>query len=107
MVLSFPERDMTAFHEAKTSFSEDSDHLIIKQEQEIPSAFLDDLKDRRQDSTNTRAGEFHLVARVPEVLVLELKRRYNFDVLLEPVQETMKMLRKLHLDLFIATNKRV
>ena len=97
----------TTFLEANTSFSEDCDALTIKQEQDIPTWFLDQLKDKRQASTNTRAGEFHHVAAIPEVIVLELKRRYQFDVLREPVRETLKMLNRLHLDLFIATNKRI
>jgi hypothetical protein len=54
-----------------------------------------------------RAGEFHHLAAIPEVVVIELLRRYNFDVLNEPVRETLKMLRKRDLDLFIATNKRI
>lgn len=99
--------DTLALIEAHNAYSEDSEHLIIKQEQAIPGWFLDDLADERQASTTTRAGEFHRVASIPEVVVLELLHRYNFDVLKEPVQETMKMLRKLHLDLFIASNKRI
>jgi hypothetical protein len=52
-------------------------------------------------------GDFHLVASVPVIVVEELLRRYNFDVMREPVRETMKMLNKLHLDLFIQTNKSI
>lgn len=102
-----PDGSPVRFVEAHNSYLEDCDGLIVKQEQEIPGWFLDDLTDERQQSTNTRAGEFHRVARVPEVIVLELKNRYNFDVLREPVQETVKMLKRLHLDLFVATRKSI
>lgn len=102
-----PDGSPIRFAEAETSYSEDSENLIIKQEQDIPGWFLDDLADKRQASTNERAGEFHHVAAIPEVIVLELKRRYGFDVLNEPAREILKMMRKLHLDLFIATNKRI
>lgn len=102
-----PDGSPVRFVEATTSYSEDSEHLIIRQEQEIPDWFLDDLADERQASTNIRAGEFHHVAAVPEATVLELKRKYNFDVLNEPVAETLKMLRRLSYDKFIATRKRI
>lgn len=85
----------------------DPDCLIAQHHQEIPQWFLDNLHDERHLSTTQRAGEFHRVASIPEVIVHELLKRYNFDVLREPVKETMKMLRKLHLDLFIATRKSI
>jgi hypothetical protein len=96
--------------EFETSYHEDNgepDCLIAQHEQDIPDWFLDHLKEERHLSSAQRAGEFHLAASIPEVFVHELRRRYNFDVLREPLKETLKMLRKLHLDLFIATNKRV
>lgn len=96
-----------ALMEAQTAYAEDSDNLIIKQAQDIPDWFMQDLADERQASTNQRAGEFHHCAAIPEVIVLELKQRYGFDVLKEPVAESMKMLRRLHLDLFIATRKNI
>lgn len=104
-----PDGSPVSFVEMNSSWHEDrSDHsLTVKQEQFIPGELLDWLAEQRQASTNERAGEFHLVASVPEVVVWELQRRYNFDVLNEPVRETLKMLRKLALDLFIATNKRI
>lgn len=95
------------FLEANNSFSEDSDNLIIKREQEIPQWFLDDLRDEKLNSTSKREGEFMHVACIPEIVQLELLRRYNFDILVEPVRETLKMLDKLKLDLFITTRKRV
>lgn len=104
-----PDGTPVSFVEAQSSWHEDrSDHsLTYRHEQFIPGWFLDDLADERQASTNTRAGEFHHVASIPEAVVIDLKRRYNFDVLTAPVRETLAMLRKRDLDAFIATNKRI
>jgi hypothetical protein len=84
-----------------------ADTLIVKREQVIPQSFMDDLRDRKLNSTNQREGEFMLAMRIPVVIVEELQRRYGFDVLNAPVQETRKMLEKLHFDAFIATRKRI
>jgi hypothetical protein len=54
-----PDGSPVRFVEANTSyFSEDSDHLIIKHEQDIPGWFLDDLADERQASTNSARVNF-------------------------------------------------
>lgn len=104
-----PDGTPVSFVEMQTDWHEDrSDNsLTVKQEQFIPGWFLDDLADERQASTNTRAGEFHCVAAIPEVVVIDLKQKYGFDVLTAPVRETLAMLRRRDLDLFIATNKRI
>lgn len=104
-----PDGSPVSFVEMNSAWHEDrSDNsLTISQEQFIPGWFLDDLADERQASTNMRAGEFHHVAAIPEAVVWELKRKYNFDVLTAPVRETLAMLKKLDLDNFIATNKRI
>lgn len=89
------------------SFDEDTSGLIIKHEQHIPDDYLSELRSNKIDPANAKMGDFHLAVSVPTAIVEELMRRYNFDVMREPVRETMKMLRKLHLDLFIQTNKRI
>jgi hypothetical protein len=104
-----PDGSPVSFVEMRSDWHEDrSDNsLTVRQEQFIPGWFLDDLADERQASTNQRAGEFHHVAAVPEAVVWDLKQKYNFDVLNAPVRETLAMLRKRDLDMFIATRKRI
>jgi hypothetical protein len=104
-----PDGSPVSFVEMNTAWHEDrSDNsLTLSQEQFIPGWFLDQLADLRQASTNTRAGNFHLMASIPEVVVQDLRQRYGFDVLTEPVTETMKILHRYALDHFIASNKRI
>lgn len=81
--------------------------LIIKRTQEIDDNFLQGLAEKRLASTNQRANDFYHVASVPVEVVDELKRRYNFDVMTAPVRETLAMLKRLDMDHFIATQKRI
>jgi hypothetical protein len=83
------------------------ERLIIKRTQEIDDSFLRGLADERLASTNQRANDFYHVASVPVEVVDELMRRYGFDVMAAPVKETLRMLRRLDLDHFIATQKRI
>lgn len=90
-------------------FEQDADgkNLQITRSQEIPDWYLDQLAEKRLASTNERAGEFYHVASIPVEVCDELKRRYNFDVFKEPVRATLAMLKRLDLDKFIATQKRI
>lgn len=101
--------DITPFYDVNVDFDEDrsTDGLIIKSHQHIPDSFMSDLRNQRDGNAGVREGEFMHVASVPVAVVEELRAKYNFDVLTAPVRETLKMLRQLHLDNFIATNKRV
>lgn len=96
-------------HDQLVAFDEDpaSGDLIIKRTQYIPDDFLSQLRANKIDADHGPMGDFHLCCSIPVAIVEELMRRYNFDVLREPVRETIKMLRKLHMDLFIQTNKRI
>jgi hypothetical protein len=91
------------------SFDEDrtTNELIIKREQHIPDAFLSDLRKQKIDSVNQKSGEMMHVASIPVEVCDELYRRYGFDVMTAPVAETLKMLQRYDLDVFILTNKRV
>jgi hypothetical protein len=91
------------------SFEQDADgkNLQIIRTQEIPDWYLAQLAEERLASTNNRAGDFHHVASIPVEVCEELKRRYGFDVFKEPVRATLAMLRRLDLDLFIATSKKI
>ena len=82
------------------------DDLIVRQSQEIPDEFTDALKLQRADSIRTPAGEFHLAATIP-VVVIEKWYREGFDYMQAPIADILKRLRNQALDNFIATNKRI
>jgi len=81
--------------------------LIIKHEQYIPDDFVADLKAQKIDTLHEPMGDFLHVASIPTSVAEDLLRKYNFDVMKEPIPETLKMLKRLHLDAFIATNKTI
>ncbi|MHC2284432.1 hypothetical protein [Bradyrhizobium barranii] len=91
------------------SFDEDrsTGDLIIQRSQEIPDDWLSEVRKQKVDSANQKAGDFYHVASIPVEVVDELMRRYNFDVMSAPVRETLSMLKRLELDDFILTTKRV
>jgi len=91
------------------SFDQDrtTNDLIIKRTQEIPDDFLADLRREKVDSKNKPAGDFYRVASIPVEVVDELLRLYNFDVMTAPARETLKMLDRYALDVFITTTKRI
>lgn len=82
-------------------------NLIIKHEQHLPDEWLSDLRKQKVDSVNQRSGEMLHVAAIPTSVCDDLMRMYGFDVMNAPVAETLKMLQRYELDIFILTNKRV
>lgn len=80
--------------------------LAIHRVQEVPQWFIDQLRDLKHRKHNEREGEFMLVASVP-VIVHEEWLRDGFDMTREPYKATLKRLRSLSLDAFIATDKRI
>lgn len=91
------------------SYDQDADgkNLYVTKSQEIPDDFLSDLADKRNASTNERANDFYHVASVPIAVVDHLLTNYGFDVMNAPVRETIAMLKRLELDHFLATQKRI
>jgi hypothetical protein len=91
------------------SFDEDrvTGELIVQRTQELPDDWLSEIRNEKVDSKNAKTGEFYRVASIPVEVCDELLRRYNFDVMTEPVRETLKMLDRLALDDFITTTKRI
>lgn len=101
---------MTAplIHDKLVDFVETpNDGLSIIHKQQIPDSFVSTLKSEKMDSVRTPSGDFYRVASIPVSVVEDLLRTYNFDVMKEPAHATLKMLRKLHLDAFITTDKRI
>ena len=80
--------------------------LAIEHTQEIPQSFLDQLKEARDGSVSSLAGNFHHAASIP-VVVYEKWLREGYDAQKEPIKATLAKLRSEHLDYFIATNKRL
>ena len=104
----------TFFEEPKlldslVAFEQDraSDDLIIKREQHLPDEWLSDLRKQKVDSVNQRSGDMLHVAAIPVEVVDDVYRMYGFDIMTAPVPETVKMLKRYALDIFILTNKRV
>jgi hypothetical protein len=80
--------------------------LVIKHTQEIPDEHIAALKRDKIDTLHTPTGDFYRVASIP-VSVVEYLQSIGFDISQEPIQATLKMLRKLQMDAFITTNKRI
>ena len=81
--------------------------LIIKHHQYIPDNFISQLKADKMDSKNAKSGEMLLALSVPVSVIQDMKRMYNFDAMEAPIAEVRKMLQRLQMDAFIATNKRI
>jgi hypothetical protein len=96
-------------YDTEVSFDQDrsNNDLIIKHHQYIPDDFVSDLKSAKMDSKNARSGDMMLALSVPVSVIEDLQRLYNFDAMNAPIAEVRKMLERLHMDAFIATNKRI
>lgn len=87
-------------------FLQDGDRVIRKNTQHISQAFLDDLKDARNESSGKPTGEFMRVASIPTVVV-EKWMREGFNVWEASGQEIVKRLKAENLDAFLATDKKL
>lgn len=89
----------------ETEYLQEGDRVTFKNSQNITTAFMDDLKDSRNASTETREKDFQRVASIP-VVVHEQWLREGFDLYKASVTEITKRLRDQSLDYFMATDKR-
>ena len=89
----------------ETEYLQEGDRVTFKNTQNITTAFLDDLKDSRNASSETREKDFQRVASIP-VVVHEQWLREGFDLYKASVKEITKRLRDQSLDYFMATDKR-
>ena len=78
--------------------------LIIKHTQQIPSQFLDKLKDAKLATNNRPMGDFHRFASIPTTVVEKWKRE-GFDVIRASAREIIRKLQSENLEAFITTNK--
>ena len=92
---------------AETDFIDmDDKNFTLKSEQVIPSAFIDDLRDQRYASHDSREGNFMKVASIP-VVIHEKWLREGFDLFKEKHKTVLAKLKSENLDAFIATDKKL
>ena len=92
--------------QSNTEFLDDAGDFTRKHSQHITQDFLDDLKQSRDASMSTRAGEMMRVASIPTVVV-EKWLREGFNIWEASGSEIVKRLKAEDLDMFLATNKRI
>ena len=92
--------------QSDTDFILNDDGMIRKHTQAISQAFLDDLKDSRNDSTSRPMGDFHRVASIPTAVV-EKWLREGFNIWEADGPEIVKRLKAEDLHAFMATEKRI
>jgi len=82
-----------------------SEHqLVIKHSQDIPTKFLDSLKEARMESSRGPMGDFHRFASVPTAVVEKWKRE-GFDIMKESAKSIVRKLQSEDLGAFITTNR--
>lgn len=92
--------------QSNTDFLFESGDMVRKHTQNITQAFLDDLKDSRNESTQKPMGEFHRIASIPTAVV-EKWLREGFDIWQASGPEIVKRLQKEDLQMFMATERKV
>ena len=88
------------------NFIQDNDRVMREHSQRISQAFLDDLKDSRNQTSDVPSGEFLRVASIPTGVV-EKWLREGFNVWEASGKEIVKRLKNENLDYFLATDKRI
>lgn len=91
-------------HDIGLNFQENSEGLVVHKSQTISDAYLQTLKDAREESKGKPAGEYHLAASVP-VIVHERWLAEGYDCTKEPIKKTLAKLKAESLDYFITTDK--
>jgi hypothetical protein len=99
--------DNLPMFDTQVDFDQDrsTNNLIINHHQYIPDNFVSDLKSHKMASASERSGDMMLALTVPVSAIEDMWTQYGFDAMNAPIAEVRKMLQRLHLDAFIATNK--
>lgn len=94
-------------YDERVDFDQDrtNNDLIIKRHQYIPDSFISDLKAGKMDSLNRRSGEMQLMMSVPTSVIEDIKNTYGYDMMEEPMRRSIQLLKALHLDAFITSDK--
>ena len=82
------------------------DGWYAKNQQAIPTSFLDRLKDQRNESLMKRECEYMKVASIP-VVIIEKWQNEGFDINNKTAKEIVARLKAENLDDFITTEKRI
>lgn len=98
----------TVIHDTAVTFHDEplSDKLGFVHTQHIPDDFIASLKRDKMDSARRPAGDFLHMCSIP-VSVVEDLQRLGYDVMKEPVHETIRMLKLFGLDAFITSDKQI
>jgi hypothetical protein len=107
MTNTLPPFDQSLMFDEEVAFDQDrsTNDLIIKRYQFIPDDFVAKLKAGKMDSKNTRSSDMMLAMSVPTSVIEDIKAKFHFDMMQEPIKRSMTMLRALGLDAFITTTK--
>ena len=81
--------------------------LTIKRYQHIPDSFVADLKAGKMDSLNKKSGDMQLMMSVPVSVIEDIKLNLGYDMMEEPMRRSIQLLKALHLDAFITSDKRI
>ena len=92
----------------QNDFTEEAGNLVRTDSQQISQGFLDDLKDKRNQSTKQLEGEYQHVASIPVIFVEKWKKE-GFDIMdgSIPFREIIKKLKAENLEGFMATEKSI
>lgn len=84
----------------------DEDNFTVKREQTITDSFIQDLRDSRHASHDSREGETMRVASIP-VVIHEKWLAEGFDLFKEKHKTVVTKLKAEGLDYFVATKKQL
>lgn len=100
-------KSQPAVIETDYRFLETAGDAAIEHFQDIPDAFISELRRQKADSGSVRENEFMHVASIPAAVHELWLRRDNYDCTKEDVRTSVKKLIAENLDAFVVTNKRV
>lgn len=98
--------DMTMLDVRENLHPTEDDAIIIHRQQDISDAFLSNLHSERMASAHLREAEYMHVADVPAA-VFDLWHALGYDPWRMEAREIIRLLKRDHLDAFIATSKAV
>ena len=90
----------------ENDFEEQAGNLVRRDSQYISQQFLDDVKDKRDNSTKQLEGNYQHVASIP-VIFVEKWQKEGFDIMdgSIPFKDIVKKLKAKNLGAFMATEK--
>lgn len=90
----------------ENDFEEQAGNLVRRDSQYISQQFLDDVKDKRDNSTKQLEGNYQHVASIP-VIFVEKWQKEGFDIMdgSIPFKDIVKKLKSEDLGAFMATEK--